>query len=133
MLFPALERKGMPKQVGPIAVMLAEHDEGRRYVKSMVEAVERLERGDAAAEKTFAENARSYVELLAQHIQKEDNILYNMTDRILNEDEHKPLLDRFEEVEEQRIGRGRHEELHKSIHRVKNELTSRSTKPNAAQ
>ena len=29
LLFPALERKGMPRQTGPIEVMLIEHDHGR--------------------------------------------------------------------------------------------------------
>lgn len=132
-LFTALERKGMPRQMGPIAVMLMEHNEGRRFVQGMAEAVEQLERGDEGAKSRFAANAWGYVELLTQHIQKEDQILYNMADRLLAGAEQKKLLERFEEIEEQRIGRGKHEQLIGSIQRIESELTSRTSSPRAAQ
>ena len=38
LLFPAYEAAGIPNKNGPINVMLAEHAEGRGYIKSMTEA-----------------------------------------------------------------------------------------------
>ena len=34
-LFPAMEAAGVPRQGGPIGVMLAEHEEGRRLTREM--------------------------------------------------------------------------------------------------
>src|SRR5512136_3114892 len=34
-LFPTLTRAGMPKQGGPVAVMLSEHVEGRAFIQQM--------------------------------------------------------------------------------------------------
>jgi len=41
-LFPALVANGMPKDSGPVAVMLAEHEEGRRLTRAMREGAERM-------------------------------------------------------------------------------------------
>lgn len=71
-LFAALAANGMPRDSGPVAVMLREHEEGRRLTKGMREAAERLRDGDPAAAAQVAENALGYAELLRQHIHKED-------------------------------------------------------------
>ena len=38
LLFPALEERGIPREGGPIGMMLAEHEEGRGYVRAMAAA-----------------------------------------------------------------------------------------------
>ncbi len=80
LLFPAMHEAGVPKEGGPIAVMLAEHDEGRGYVKAAAEANERYRAGDAAAGKVVAANLFNYAGLLEQHIAKENQILYPIAD-----------------------------------------------------
>src|SRR4030065_1340461 len=45
-LFPAMAASGLSTQSGPLAVMLAEHEEGRRLVRGMRQAAERLQGGD---------------------------------------------------------------------------------------
>ena len=35
LLFPRMKQRGVPEQGGPIGVMLAEHDEGRGYLKAI--------------------------------------------------------------------------------------------------
>ena len=42
-LFPAMEKRGIPRQAGPIAVMLTEHDWGRAYVRGMDKAGQRCD------------------------------------------------------------------------------------------
>src|SRR3990172_2318822 len=111
-LFPALGRKGFPIDGGPIGVMLMEHDHGRRFVKGMVEAVDSWETKGEEARKAFVQNAKRYVNLLRDHILKENNILFNMADESLTPEEQKALSLKFEEVEEKEMGHGEHERLH---------------------
>lgn len=114
-LFPAMERRGIPRQAGPIGVMLIEHDQGRAYVRGMDKAGQRFASGDGTALKAAIENARRYAELLRQHIYKEDNILYQMADQVLTPADQQELLSKFEEVERERIGAGKHEEYVKLV------------------
>jgi hemerythrin-like domain-containing protein len=95
-LFPAMERRGLPAEVGPTAVMRQEHREGRAHVKAMGEAVERR---DLPA---FLREARGYVDLLRNHIQKEDMVLFPMADSILppaEQDELRAIFDRVESLD----------------------------------
>jgi len=89
-LFKALVANGMPAQNSPIAAMLMEHDQGRALVRGMELAAKRLlasEPGVATTEiiTALAENARGYAELLRDHIEKEDAILYPLAERVLPE------------------------------------------------
>jgi hemerythrin-like domain-containing protein len=108
-LFPLLERKGILKHRGPIAVMLMEHEQGRLFVKGLNEAVEKYEEGDKTAKNAIVENARGYADLLDQHIYKEDNILYPMGSKVLSEADNRELLEKFEGIEKDIIGEGKHE------------------------
>ena len=115
LLFTAMEEAGIPKKGGPIGVMLTEHDIGRGYVKGMSEAIAKYKAGDRKASSEIVRNARSYIALLNQHIDKEDNILYPMADMHLSEGKQEELLEEFEKVERERIGAGKHEEFHKLL------------------
>jgi hemerythrin-like domain-containing protein len=107
-LFPALEKAGIPKEGGPIGVMLQEHEQGRAFIRDMDQSL-KMKPADPAA---FAKAAGSYVQLLSRHIEKENTILFPMGERALSGDELDAIYERFEEHEEKVIGAGRHEELH---------------------
>ncbi|HVP37309.1 MAG TPA: hemerythrin domain-containing protein [Terriglobales bacterium] len=109
-LFPMMEKYGIPREGGPLGVMLYEHTLGRNYVKVMAEAVEKYEKGDKSSVEKLVENARGYAGLLAPHIFKEDNILYVMADRSIPEKEQKILEEKFEKIEKEVIGEGKHHE-----------------------
>ena len=119
LLFPEMEKAGIPRDRGPIGVMLAEHVQGRSYVRAMGEAVEALKGGDQEAKGKFIENARNYIALLTQHIEKENNILFPMGDRVLGRDLQKELVEKFEVVEREKIGVGTHEKFHELLHQLK--------------
>ncbi|MEW6034778.1 MAG: hemerythrin domain-containing protein [Chloroflexota bacterium] len=121
-LYPAMERRGIPREGGPIGVMLVEHEQGRAYVKGMQEAGQRLAKGDRAALKEATGNARGYSRLLNQHIDKEDNILYAMADQVLSTTDQQELMAKFEEVERERIGPGKHHEYVKLVEDLEREL-----------
>lgn len=111
LLFPAMEEAGIPREGGPIGVMLYEHNVGRNAVKGMTEGIEEFYQGNENARKKITENAEIYIELLDSHIYKEDNILYPMADMHLSEEQQKELLEKFEEVEKNIVGEGKHHEF----------------------
>jgi len=98
LLFPVLEQRGVPREGGPIGVMLYEHTVARRLTKQMGEALESFEQGDAQAEARFRNIARQYLDLLTNHIGKEDNVLFVMGDRVMTADDQRNLAERFCEV-----------------------------------
>lgn len=108
-LFPALEEHGIPREGGPIGMMLAEHEEGRAHVRAMTDAVEQVAKGNGATIAILLDHTRAYVSLLQEHIQKEDDILFRMADEVIPADEQSQLLRRFEEHEADKIGAGTHE------------------------
>lgn len=108
-LFTKMEAHGMSSQAGPLAVMLAEHEQGRCYTRGLAEAARRMEEGDANARTDIIFNARGYIELLCQHIAKEDNILFPVADQVIPRAEHDSVLERFEHVEHEETGPGVHE------------------------
>ncbi|MGC8874196.1 MAG: hemerythrin domain-containing protein [Chloroflexia bacterium] len=118
LLFRAMEAAGVPRQGGPIGVMLAEHTLGREYVQGMADAIGPYAAGDTGAGARFAENARGYIALLSQHIAKEDQILYPLADRVLSEDTQAELSRGFARVEAERVGPGRHEAFHALLDRL---------------
>jgi hemerythrin-like domain-containing protein len=108
-LFPALEEHGIPREGGPIGMMLAEHEEGRGHVRSMIDAVEQVAKGNGASSTTLLDHARAYVTLLREHIQKEDDILFRIADEVIPEDEQRRILKDFENHEAEEMGAGAHE------------------------
>ena len=115
LLFPALEAVGVQRDGGPIGVMLAEHQQGREYVQKMNEAFSQYNEGDHAAATKLAKNARAYIALLSQHIDKENNVLFPIGDNRLSEKKKAELWEGFETIEKQKIGDGKHEEFHKML------------------
>ncbi len=115
LLFPEMERAGIPKEQGPIGVMLLEHSKGRDYVRGMNEAIAGYKRNEANVSSEFVENARNYIALLTQHIDKENNILFPWGERVLSEEQKKKLVEDFEKLEHERIGQGKHEEFHELL------------------
>jgi len=113
LLFPAMKENNIPEEVSLVDLLIEEHNAGRNLVKNMAESI-----GQKDLAK-FSENARGYVKLLDQHINKENTILFPMAGKSLTEEKQKKLAEGFEDIEKNVIGEGRHEELHKMIHELK--------------
>ncbi len=108
-LFEAMVRAGLPREVGPIGVMLSEHEQGRAFTRGMRAAAERLAAGDTSAASAVVANARGYAALLRQHIQKEDGILFPMADQVIPAGQHDAVVEAFDHVEHEETGEGVHE------------------------
>ena len=108
-LFTALNALGMPSHVGPIAVMLNEHVEGRDAISRMRAELPGCRAGNADALATFKKHANRYVALLRDHIDKENEVLFPMADSMLDAEGQKQVLAAYERVEKHDLGEGTHE------------------------
>ncbi|HKI51462.1 MAG TPA: hemerythrin domain-containing protein [Geothermobacteraceae bacterium] len=91
-LFSALIANGMPEKSSPIEAMLIEHDQGRAFVKALEAAARLALAGATDQTEVIVANARGYAELLRGHIQKEDEILYPLAERVLPEEVRPAML-----------------------------------------
>jgi hemerythrin-like domain-containing protein len=109
-LFPAMEEAGVLKEGGPIGVMLADHEEGRRLARAMRSAAQELQAGDASAKAQVRRNALGYAALMRQHIAIEDSTLFPMANHVIRAAKQAEIAEAFERVEHDEIGEGVHEE-----------------------
>jgi len=114
-LFVALEANGMPRDMGPVGMMLDEHEEGRRLTRAMREGAERVQAGDATAMSQIIQNALAYVTLLRQHIQKEDHILFPMADNVIPVGQHQQIMAEFNRIENE-------DDVHEKYLRIADQL-----------
>src|SRR5262249_23172688 len=120
-LFPALEAKGFSPRFGPTYMMRSEHDEGRRHIRAMAEAVEDASLGDPEAVGQCLEHARGYARLPRAHIAKEDRCLFPLADEVFSAADQEALLAVFDDVEDREMHVGTHEKYL----RVADELAER--------
>lgn len=77
-LFPALEKAGLPSKMGPIAMMLIDHERSREIGNSMENsAKEYLSSGNS--EKLISD-MQLYVDHITEHLWKENNKLFMMAE-----------------------------------------------------
>lgn len=117
-LFPMLEARGMAHDAGPIAVMLSEHIEGRRLLSNISGLLPAAGRGDRDAVASIADNLAAYINLLDNHIAKENGVLFPMADRILSNEDQSLLEAAFAKVEKEETGEGVHEKYHALAHEI---------------
>ena len=118
-LFPALVLAGIPKESGPIGVMLHEHTLGRGYIKEIKRGLENCKLGNTCSGKLIEANLTNYVNLLQNHIHKEENILFPMANKALSEKKQKEVSEQFEKIEEEVVGHGVHEKYHQLLNQLK--------------
>ncbi|MBN2544270.1 MAG: hemerythrin domain-containing protein [Spirochaetes bacterium] len=125
-LFPNMEMAGIPKDNGPIDIMLTEHQIGRGFIKNMSEALKDYSNNVKNNRAELIENGQKYVELLSNHIEKENNILFNMADSVLSDELQNELFEEFEKIETEKIGPGKHEEYHHLIEELEEKYLSKN-------
>ncbi len=94
-LFPLMEKRGIPVVGGPLGVMLKEHEAERQLLGKMLTAAPVLAAAPAADLSKFTAEGMAYLEVRAEHIWKENDILYPMGRQVMNEADNKYLLQEF--------------------------------------
>jgi hemerythrin-like domain-containing protein len=128
-LFPMLEAQSFPHVWGPTRVMLDEHEQGRRHLRDMAEAVEGAAAGNPLAVQRFLRNAWAYICLLRQHIQKEDQVLFPLANRVLDAAEQQKLWASFDRLEEEQ--EREYEKYLKIAHELANGCDPAGARPGA--
>jgi hemerythrin-like domain-containing protein len=81
-LFPTLEKTGMPREGGPIARMIFEHEVAKQLAAKMeVSAKNYLQSGSSPD--TLISDIKNYVDHVALHLGKENHRLFMMADMML--------------------------------------------------
>ena len=99
LLFPRMQERGVPGEGGPIGVMLAEHDEGRGYLKRVRDNLDAAVQNSPEARADVVAAASAYISMLRNHIYKEDSILFRIAHMVLGPDDVAELELKFAAVE----------------------------------
>ena len=120
-LFKTMEQHGFSAHVGPIAVMLDEHEQGRSYNQAMRSAAQKYASGDHTAAQDVIAAARGYADLLTAHIAKENQVLFPMADKMIPAHKHDSVVEGFEHIEHEETGEGIHEKYLALVDRLEEE------------
>ena len=99
-LFPEIE-KFIPRDSGPVGVMLMEHEDLRNTNKGFQMAIKEYlgDSGNAGARGIIQERGAYFIGVLRDHINKEDNILFMMADMHLDQAQIASVVRLFHEIE----------------------------------
>ena len=103
-LFPLMEKKGLPVQGGPIGVMLMEHDAERKLLQRMMAELPNLAEATTVARQKFAAEGFEYLTIRAEHIWKENDVLYAMGRKVFSDEDNIYLLNEFKTLDRQTYG-----------------------------
>jgi hemerythrin-like domain-containing protein len=122
--FSAMMDSGLSNQTGPIAILLAEHEQGREYNRAMEKAARALAGGQTSTPDDLTRNALDYVALLRQHIRRENNLLFKMAEQLIPPARQKELTEEFERIEREEIGAGIHEKYYRLAEAMEKEASA---------
>jgi hemerythrin-like domain-containing protein len=116
-LFAILEKKGVPTEGCPLAVLNNEHAKLRSLSSQFADSVELYTATQGQARVSLQKTIHALLELLPGHIWKEDYLLFPMADKLLSPEEQELLLTQFENVEA-RIGPNIHHDFERLAKRM---------------
>jgi len=99
-LFPLIEERGMPREGGPLAVMLQEHETSKGLLERLKPLASSYSDGDAGVLDELRTVYLEYINLLKQHFWKENDILYPMAERVLSAEDGANVVRGIEQTEQ---------------------------------
>ncbi len=98
-LFPLIERRGIPRQGGPLAVMLSEHEQSRAILPRLLDLIHAYVGGDGGVLDDLRLVFGEYASLLKNHFWKENDILYPMARRVMTDADAEAVVSGIEATE----------------------------------
>jgi hemerythrin-like domain-containing protein len=89
--------------------LIGEHKTGRDYIQGIAESLKYYKTGNSDAYH-IAVNMEGFVLLLLEHIKKESKLLFPIVDKQIPDDVQVLIEEKFEILERDVIGEGKHEE-----------------------
>jgi hemerythrin-like domain-containing protein len=111
-LVPRLLARGADADTMPLRRILGEHEVGRRLVATMEGDLARLAEGGGDAAEPFGRAARTYAEMLRDHIKLEETELKELIETHLTPEDDETIAEGYERVERTLFEEGHHERLH---------------------
>ena len=118
LLFKKMVERGFPREGGPIAVMLSEHQAGRAFIRGIAEGAAKIGTDPKAGDQ-IRHNGWGYIELLRNHIAKENTVLFPMADRVLAPEDQRELTHAFDKFEQEETLAGVHEAMLRLLDELK--------------
>ena len=103
-LFPLMGKKGIPVQGGPLGVMLMEHEAERKLLTRMQGLLPGFADLSFTDRLQFKEEGMEYLTIRAEHIWKENDVLYPMGRKVLSEADNQELLAEFAKINREAYG-----------------------------
>lgn len=104
LLFPLMAQRGIPVEGGPLGVMLLEHRAERELLAGMLMQSKTFKSATAEAREDYRRKGLDYLKIRAEHIWKENDVLYKMGQRVLTEDDNTALLAGFSKIDAETYG-----------------------------
>ncbi|MDX1412378.1 MAG: hemerythrin domain-containing protein [Nitrospirales bacterium] len=101
-LFPLLEQHGIPREGGPVGMMIQEHEQGRDLIRALSFMSE-------SERERIPEIIRRYSVLLRGHIKKENEVLFHLAEQVLSDQAQRELAQAFHAMEKRNVGAGVHQ------------------------
>lgn len=103
-LFPLMESHGVPVQGGPLGVMLQEHEAERQLLTRMQGILPVFSELTFAERLEFKEEGMEYLKVRADHIWKENDVLYPMGRKVLTDADNTSLMAEFTRINRETYG-----------------------------
>jgi uncharacterized protein len=113
-LFPRMEQRGIPR-MGPIGVMLMEHEAERGLLVRMSAEVAGLAAAGDEARRSFRKAGIDYLQVRSEHIWKENDVLYAMGRQVLSAGDGAELLAAFDRMNREAYGEGAYEHFQSMV------------------
>ena len=117
-LFPRMQARGIPTEGGPIGVMLQEHRMERELLANMSQQLGNLAAMPAGEREAFRQRGVEYLQVRAEHIWKENDVLYPMARRVFDDTDTQELLAAFIDLDTATYGPEAHEQYRKMVDEV---------------
>ncbi len=98
-LFPRLEQRGVSRETGPLAIMLAEHQAARELLARLEPMVAAWVAGDRSGLEALRATVGDYVTLCSDHYWKENDILFPLAAKTLTAEDATAVARGIAEIE----------------------------------
>jgi len=116
-LFPLMVKHGIPED-GPIRVMLMEHESERNLLAKMMTDISGLEKATVEEKEMFKQKGIEYLEIRANHIWKENDVLFNMGRQVFQEKENQYLMEEFDRISTSAYGESAYQKFTQMLEEV---------------
>jgi DUF438 domain-containing protein len=118
LLFPLMGQRGIPTEGGPLGVMLMEHRAERDLLAAMIMQAKGLKSAAPEVREEYRRKGYDYLKIRAEHIWKENDVLYKMGQRVLTEADNTDLLAGFAKIDTETYGGAARDRFRQMVHEV---------------